>query len=68
MATCKSCGAAIVWCVMDSGRRMPLDSKAETLVAVDLHGENLVGHVVRAHRSHFSTCPHASEHRKERDK
>jgi hypothetical protein len=77
---CRSCGARIVWCVVRaSGRRMPVNPKPEpdgnvvnvgsevgdrsTLVRVLALGEHT--DKVR-YRSHFETCPAASEHRVDR--
>jgi len=63
-AKCRSCGAAIIWALTPSGRRMPLDPgltklgnivlrDGMALVVVNSTGEPLF-------RSHFVTCPQAS--------
>jgi hypothetical protein len=70
MATCKSCGAEIVWVQMIlSGKRMPLDAKPEKRIHLvgraglgsETEPEAVVGDV---YTSHFATCPNANEHRR----
>lgn len=56
IATCRSCGADIIWFATKKGGRMPVD--AGTVVASD-KVLNL-----KYHRSHFATCPNANKHRK----
>lgn len=72
-ATCRSCGAPIVWAEMAAtGSRMPLDEEEVTTGAPRFKigiGAGLAypcsadepGHV-----SHFATCPNAAQHRKPR--
>lgn len=62
-ATCRSCGAAIIWAER-GGRRMPLDA-----VPVDQRGlfnfDNGYALTPRTvYRSHFATCPNAAQHRR----
>lgn len=62
---CRSCHAPIVWAETEAGKRIPLDEKPATvfqLQAVALGPPKAVP--VRAHVSHFATCPHADEWRK----
>lgn len=59
--TCRSCGAAITWVEMESGKRMPLDLPEKRVVIVPSTGK---GRVMDAHTSHFATCPNAAQHRK----
>lgn len=80
-ATCKSCGAPILWAVSETtGKQHPID------VAPVSNGNALLiwpDYVPRgmpeapptvqfvktgrgAHRSHFASCPHASQHRRPR--
>jgi len=60
---CKSCGAAILWVVMGTGARMPLDPKPQKLVTLDDMPEAR-GYVHDCYASHFATCPNAAQHRK----
>lgn len=78
-ATCRSCGAAIVWALTAAGKRMPIDllpnpdgnvlivGKADH-VAVPLVQVRRRGDPVRdddvVYASHFQTCPRAGEHRR----
>jgi len=69
-ATCRSCGAPIVWVVMfPSGKRMPLDAKPlHGLIRVE-PGAPATGHMrgkdaEDLYVSHFATCPNAAQHRK----
>ena len=68
---CRSCKASIVWAITEKGHRIPLD--AEPTVAGNLV---IVDGVARPPRidddvpflqwvSHFATCPHADQHRKQ---
>ena len=74
MAKCRSCGAEIVWCVTESGKKMPADaepSERGTLVLVDSCGGETLARVAecpgpRMYTSHFATCPNAAAHRKPR--
>jgi hypothetical protein len=55
--TCKGCGAQVVWVKMPSGKRMPLDAKAQQMIQVSNDGQR--GRVLTVHTSHFATCPKA---------
>lgn len=57
-ATCKTCGAAIVWLKTSTGKAMPVDAGTVQ------EGETLF--VPGRHTSHFATCPQADQHRKPR--
>lgn len=78
-ATCRSCGAAIVWTLTEAGRRMPVDLEPAddgTLRLEESQDGSAVVYafVVRGnvrpreelYRSHFSTCPNATQHRNPR--
>lgn len=69
MATCKSCGAAIVWAKTKAGKHMPMDPEPEQLlveIGTGTDGERIwpVVEVRKAWRSHWATCPQAAEHRR----
>lgn len=67
---CRSCGAAIIWCVTTTGKRIPIDEAPFPGGNMILDGEcdAIVAVVVPVgegtHRSHFVTCPHAAQHRR----
>jgi hypothetical protein len=69
-STCRSCGADLIWVVMHpSGKRMPLDARAEKRIVIDPLEAGLTSgaptaRVVNAYTSHFSSCPNAASHRK----
>lgn len=61
MATCKTCGAEILWIRTTTGKMHPIDAKPEkrwVWNAVD--GWDLL----ETHISHFATCPDADQHRR----
>lgn len=62
-AKCRSCKAEIEWVVMPSGKRMPVDAKAKTMILVYHDRDGFNGETVQVHESHFATCPNAEEHR-----
>jgi hypothetical protein len=70
---CASCGAAIIWALTTSGKRMPVDAIATT-GAFTLHPRDaglapearFSAEVKDGHTSHFATCPQAAQHRKPR--
>ena len=57
-ATCRSCGAEIVWLKTAAGKNMPID--AETWEP----GDDEFDH--KRHTSHFATCPDSNQHRRSR--
>lgn len=77
---CSSCGAAIIWCVAPSGRRMPVDAEPTdggNLEVTEVTSEpnkppeprclnvSSADRTGKAlHKSHFATCPQSSQHRK----
>jgi hypothetical protein len=66
-ATCRSCGAAIIWAETVNGKKMPLDAdpaerpnglfRLEGDKAISVSGEPV-------YISHFVTCPNAAQHRR----
>lgn len=64
-STCKSCGAAIRWIEMASGKRMPVDEKPEKRIVLDDMPEPR-GSVRDVFVPHWSTCPSADQHRRPR--
>lgn len=74
-ATCRSCGASIVWAATAKGRRMPIDFApvAGGNIDLDLSVVPPLAHVLAktelehlagpAYVSHFATCPNATAHR-----
>lgn len=63
--TCRSCGAAIVWFELASGKRHPFDGEP-VYVSTELDESNrLVGVVdTSVTSSHFATCPDAATWRR----
>jgi hypothetical protein len=71
---CRSCGAAIYWARMPSGKLNPIDvefsPKGDIALRVKSDGE-VLGYVVEPDKlappklrlSHFVTCPNAAQHR-----
>lgn len=57
LGRCRSCQAPILWVVLQSGKRAPLD-KATTVV-FDEEGVSFTGHL-----NHFATCPQSKEWKK----
>lgn len=76
MSTCRSCGAPIRWVETEHGKRMPIDPDPHPQGNVipwgwDENGAKVVARVLTeppigrdAWRSHFTTCPHATTHRR----
>lgn len=65
---CRSCAAPIFWVGTKHGKSMPLDVKAVPNGNIELEDEIAV--VVRPDGSkrfvsHFTTCPNATNHRKD---
>lgn len=75
-STCRSCGAEVLWVVMESGKPKPVDVNPDptgnVCVVLDRGtGERIgwiarEGDVARRHHSHFRTCPHAATWRARR--
>lgn len=65
-AYCKSCGAPVLWVATEGGKRMPLDYEPERRFILDGHTEPMTARMRKTYLSHFSSCPSANEHRKER--
>ncbi len=74
-ATCKSCGASIVWAKAVSGKNVPLDAEPrdDGTIAIDAKGRAMV--LVKdmmldpnwpreRYVSHFATCPNAETWRR----
>jgi hypothetical protein len=60
---CHYCGAPIVWVPMRSGKAMPCDAEALTVVAF-LAEDDGRGQLVRiGFRPHWATCPKADQAR-----
>lgn len=76
MSACRSCHAEVVWVVLTTGRRMPLDPAPVERGTVVLDRPDNLGRVVPASAEvpegtprfapHFATCPNASAHRRSR--
>jgi hypothetical protein len=80
VAKCRSCGASIIWTDTVTGRRMPLDANPTTdgnIILGVRHGNVPLALVQTAqalarlkeygsplYTSHFATCPHADNHRR----
>lgn len=70
---CKACGASILWAETALGRRIPLNATPDPTGNVELHADGravvhktapLTG--VTTYRTHFETCPNASQFRRPR--
>ncbi len=78
MKRCRSCDAEIVWVLLPSGKKMPVDAEAHDAGPVVFDGCADASGEQKAHflkpdesrtggdryRSHFQTCPHAAQHRR----
>jgi hypothetical protein len=67
MAKCNSCGADIIWVKTAKGKSMPLDPSSPdgTFVIEDGVAISAPNDGRRPlHKSHFSSCPNAAQHRK----
>lgn len=62
-ARCSSCDAAIVWVIMESGKRMPVDAESIRKGLV-LNGDHTRGAMRDTGISHYATCPQAGKHRR----
>lgn len=67
-AKCRSCGAAIIWCVTGNGKKMPIDARPTDTGNLVLEGTEPTAVYVDpgtgTHTSHFATCPNADKHRR----
>ena len=66
MATCKGCGAEILWLKTMTGKTMPVDIPPEKRIVIiydRVIGEER-GEVKDSYVSHFATCPQADAFRK----
>lgn len=67
-ATCRSCGAPIIWARTVNGKAMPLDAEPTDAGNVSLvNGVAYVGEQLAlppCYTSHFATCPDAPGWRK----
>lgn len=65
-ATCRSCGADMIWAQTPNGRDMPLDAKPlKSVCQIARDGDTV--EIIRMHDayvSHFATCPNADKHRR----
>ena len=57
------CGADIAFVQMASGKKMPVDEKAEQMVWIDQEGS---GHMMKVYRPHWGTCPLAKQFKKKK--
>jgi hypothetical protein len=69
MAKCRSCGAQIEWATTAAGKAIPLNPYPVNGGNLEFRGRMV--HYVQPNQtprftSHFSDCPNASNHRKER--
>lgn len=68
-ATCKSCGAQILWARTQRGKRIPLDAVPQTRAVLvgTLRDDGNVS-LVDTYMPHHATCSSADEHRNKTDK
>ena len=72
LASCRSCGAEILWVKMESGKNMPVDADPVDDGNLLVDWNALLAHVIPKgadysglrFKSHFSTCQNAKQHRK----
>ena len=69
--TCRTCNAEILWCITDTGKRMPVDAKPIKGMILEQkdHGKGLelYGTMGAVYISHFATCPAASKYHKSKE-
>lgn len=77
-AACRSCGAPIIWMVMEgTGRNMPVDREPDpegTIIVLPRESLARTIHSVppllpsgaRRYRPHWASCPNADQHRRRR--
>ena len=61
MSNCRSCGAEVLWVVMESGAKMICNPKELSFVVL---GQFDKGKTYRGYEPHWATCPDAKEWRK----
>lgn len=69
---CRDCQTPVIWCVTESGSRMPVDAKpVKKVMVLKVNPKNPGGpplaKFVDQHESHFAHCSAAAERRKPRD-
>ncbi len=66
MATCKGCGAKIIWAITDRGKRMPIDEKSQSgfTINYDSVDKAHANGPLNFHLSHFATCTVPDQFRK----
>lgn len=71
MATCKACGAEIIWKKTVEGKNMPLDAKPRKMAVLEAafaHGVEIKAEpcvkIVDAYTTHWETCPEADRFRR----
>lgn len=75
-ATCRSCGAPIIWARTEKGKPIPMNAEPVEVTPRGLfHLEVETPEVTRAYPfsargyvSHFATCPQADQWRKEKER
>lgn len=76
LATCRSCGAQIIWAETESGKMNPLDARTSPAGLFAIDDTTSPPRVARigesaspqpeGFTSHFATCPNAETHRHRR--
>lgn len=61
-ATCKGCGANILWFKTVRGKNIPADVKGETRIILNAEGQAVMA---RTYMPHHATCPNVDDFRKE---
>jgi hypothetical protein len=63
--TCRSCGAAIEWAELTTGKRMPFDRITPTNAQLAMVGGRIVEEVeTTTSPTHFQSCPDAKDWRR----
>jgi hypothetical protein len=62
-ATCKGCGASILWFKTVRGKNIPADAKSETRIIMNAEGQAVM---VASYMPHHATCPEVDKFRKEK--
>ena len=70
-ATCKGCGAPLMWAVTEHGKRIPLNQPEKRFILVLVSNgagsdDYYEARMRQTYTSHFSDCPKADEFRKEK--